>query len=146
MSAFAVIDHIPRLMRGSFSAGVAYDRGLLLNNSSPFAGAASWPHIDELFAARSLDILATASISGWYGAGGCRRPNGRLSFETISSPAHEIVRELARTCDGFRWTDDADVTWAVRFADNEGFDSARSALAVSYRKTSGQLTRNSDSR
>jgi hypothetical protein len=102
------------------------DRGL-------FAGVADFPSIDEVFAARSLSILASNGISAWYGAGGRRGYDGRLSFGAISSPALEIVQDLADTSCGFRWTDDAGATWAVRFAHDQDHDTDRSAFAVTYR-------------
>ena len=98
-----------------------------------FAGVADWPHIDEVFAGRSLSILASGGISTWYGMGGRRGYDGRLSFGAISSPALEIVQELAETFSGFQWTDDAGMTWAVRFAHDEGHDPDRSASALTYR-------------
>jgi hypothetical protein len=98
-----------------------------------FAGVSDWPDIDELFAARSLSILAGGGISAWYGSGGRRGHDGRLGFGAVSSPALEIIRELAAMSGGFRWTDDVGATWAVRFVPGGSDDPDHSAVAMTYR-------------
>jgi hypothetical protein len=102
-----------------------------------FAGVADWPHIDEIFAARSLSILAAGGIPAWRGAGGRPGYDGRLSFGAVSSPALEIFQELTET-GGFLWADDVGVTWAVRFAHNGDHD-LHSAFAVIFRGCVGAI-------
>ena len=126
------VNQIVRKAPRRVSPAVAVNGDLSHEESGLFAGVADWPHIDEMFASRSLSILASSGISTWYGAGGCRGYDGRLGFGAVSSPALEIVRELADTSGGFQWTDDAGVTWAVRFAD-DGRDPDHPAFAVNYR-------------
>ena len=92
-----------------------------------FTGVARWPHVDDIFAVRSLSILADGGISAWFGSGGCRGYDGRLGFGPVSSPALEIMQDFSATHPGFRWTDAAGATWAVRFADR--FKPGRQGLA-----------------
>ena len=72
---------------------------------SLFVGIADWRHIGEAFRTRAWSILVGGGISAWFGAGGRCGYDGRLGFGAVSSPALEIVKELAATCQGFWWTD-----------------------------------------
>jgi hypothetical protein len=133
MPPVAVIDQITRKAAWRATPTIAFNSHPAPVDCGLFAGVADWPPIDEVFAARSLSILASGGISAWYGAGGRRGYDGRLGFGAVSSPALEIVKELADTFGGFRWTDDAGATWAVRFAHDEGHDPDRRTFAVTYR-------------
>jgi len=96
-----------------------------------FRGVSRWPRIDDIFAASSAAILATCGITAWGGMGGCVRFDGRLGFGPVSSPALEIMADIASVHGGFHWTDDAGTTWAVRNG-NEN-DRPGSAFAVTFR-------------
>ena len=133
MLPLAVVDRVIRKEASRATPAIALNSDPAPVDCGLFVGVADWPHIDEVFAARSVGILASGGISSWYGAGGRCGYDGRLGFGADSSPALEIVRELANTFGGFRWTDDAGATWAVRFARGGGHDPDRLAFAVTYR-------------
>jgi hypothetical protein len=132
MSATAVVDQSARkTIHRASAVAIKGDSGC--ENRGLFAGVADWPDIDQVFLEWSLRILARGGISAWNGMGGRRGFDGRLGFGAVSSPALEIVGKLAETSGGFRWADDAGLTWAVRFAEDDGHDPDRLAFAVTYR-------------
>lgn len=113
MISVAVADYAHRQAAAAAGPSVRADNDPGRWGPGLFAGVADWPHIDEMFAAKSLSILAAGGFSSWLGMGGRPGYDGRLSFGAVSSPALQIVQELADTFGGFLWTDDAGASWAV---------------------------------
>ena len=78
-----------------------------------FAGVSCWPDVDRILAAKSLAFISRRGVGDFVLAGGALRPDGHPTFASPSEVGYGAVRHVIDSHDGFRYTDEAGVQWAV---------------------------------
>lgn len=88
----------------------------------PFGQVEGWADLGDVLADRSQAMLTSQGDEAWRSAGGIRDKDGVMTFRCPSDAGAAVVRELAENEKGFLWTDDDEISWAVRLVPGAGYD------------------------